>query len=102
MKSARQRYKSDLNAKWKLDQAAYLKENKGREVQSLNEKIGSINEHIQLTHYSPCCFSIPPENIRKPKGPKIKKMSKEKLQQPQSMIVMGLDWKRKLESEIKD
>ena len=48
VKSARQRYESDLNAKRKLDQAVNSKENNDKEVQSLSERTGSINEQIQL------------------------------------------------------
>lgn len=48
MKSTKQRYESDLNAKRKLDQNIHLKENNDKEVQSFNEKIGSIKGKIQL------------------------------------------------------
>ena len=48
MKAARQRYKGDLNAKKKLDLAVHSKENNDNEVQKLIEKIGLINEQIQL------------------------------------------------------
>lgn len=48
VKSTRQRYESDLNAKWKLDQNINLKENNDKEVQSFNEKIGLIKGKIQL------------------------------------------------------
>ena len=48
MKSTKQRYESDLNAKRKLDQNIHLKENNDKEVQSFNEKIGLIKGKIQL------------------------------------------------------
>lgn len=48
VKSTRQRYESDLNAKRKLDQNIHLKENNDKEVQSFNEKIGLIKGKIQL------------------------------------------------------
>ena len=48
VKSTRQRYESDLNAKRKLDQNIHLKENNDKEVQSFNEKIGLIKGKIRL------------------------------------------------------
>ena len=48
VRSARQRYESDLNVKRKLDQVKHSKENNDKEFQNLNEKIGLINEQIQL------------------------------------------------------
>ena len=48
VKSTKQRYESDLNAERKLDQNIHLKENNDKEVQSFNEKIGSIKGKIQL------------------------------------------------------
>ena len=48
VKSARQGYESDLNAKRKLDQAGNSKENNDKEVPNRNGKTDSINKQIQL------------------------------------------------------
>ena len=104
VKSARQRYESDLAAKRRLEEAKQSEKEKKQEIDSLNEELQLIDEQLKMKEngIKVALETVEEGNKNLEKELATPKSSKGKMQQAQSMISMGLERKRKLEEEIKE
>ena len=104
VKSARQRYESDLAAKRRLEEAKQSEKEKKQEIDSLNEELQLIDEQLKMKEngIKVALETVEEGNKNLEKELAAPKSSKGKMQQAQSMTSMGLERKRKLEEEIKE
>ena len=104
VKSARQRYESDLAAKRRLEEAKQSENEKKQEIDSLNEELPLIDKQLKMKENSikVALETVEEGNKNLEKELAAPKSSKGKMQQAQLMISVGLERKRKLEEEIKE
>ena len=104
VKSARQRYESDLAVKRRLEEAKQSEKEKKQEIDSLNEELQLIAEQLKMKEngIEVALETVEEGNKNLEKELAAPKGSKGKMQQAQSMISMSLERKRKLEEEIKE
>ena len=102
VKSARQRYNSDLAAN--REQKMKLERKRLQEAETTSRKIELLNEQIKYKESGVVIANdcVIEENEKLQIELSDPKITKEKLQKVQSLISMGLERKWKLESEIKD